>query len=172
MTGWPDDRMTAWKNDRMNRWQDDWMTGWPDDQMTIRWLDDGKLGRRLTVWYTDSQLLRVNCTHNLLATSFIFLHWKLFWGHLFNFYLSSTIANRSDRNIAPWKFTQWVWCLFVSWQYSFSSSHPGPAQQEVKQARPSPLHNSPAVRIMRQKLSHTLFILTRYKHWQAAAAGD
>ena len=83
---------------------------------------------------------------------------------------SYMVVNRSDRNISPWKFTQWVWCLFVSWQYSFSRSHPGPAQQEVKQARPSPLHISPAVRIMSQKTSHTLFILTRYKHWALHSA--
>ena len=85
---------------------------------------------------------------------------------------SCMVANRSDRNITLWKFTQWVWCLFVSWQYSFSRSHPGPAQQEVKPARPSPLHISPAVRIMRQKTSHTLFILTRYKHWALHSAAD
>ena len=161
MTGWPDDWMTRWLDDQMTRWPS-------DDLMTGSFADDWPYGI-LTPSFWESIAHIIYLQH--LLSFFIGSCFEAN-GHLFDFYLSSTIANRSDRNIAPWKFTQWVWCLFVSWQYSFSSSHPGPAQQEVKQARPSPLHNSPAVRIMRQKLSHTLFILTRYKHWQAAAAGD
>ena len=69
MTGWQmmDDRMTddgwkddGWQDELMTGWQDELMTRWPmtrcpDDRMS-RWQDDGKLRRRLTVWY----ILKIN----------------------------------------------------------------------------------------------------------------
>ena len=46
--------MISWRDDQMTGWPDNLMFVWPDNQMTIRWPDDGKLRRRLTVWYIQN----------------------------------------------------------------------------------------------------------------------